>query len=901
MPLKKHILFTMLVLFSWHTSTVFSQAVTIYPTNKAQINPKTTLLPNKKEKGLRLKSTATSRIDNLSSPHDASLKIKAPKSGIYLLESKASITTDQPKNSKIETLFIQLQIDKQRPTKRIVYDSWNAGNQVLGEFQLSGENQELKIWLPKGLRLEQVSSKEYIPPKVPTAAATYQPAITPPTTHPSLWVNKHSLPIVKARLTSDENEAVWKTTSEAALRPYDFQFDPQKEIAANQELEKAAETKAFYYLMTNDQKIGKEAVQLIRDYLSVLEFGNVKFGDITREVGRAIYTTAIVYDWCYNLLSVEEKSDLYNGMMKLAAEMEIGWPPFDDSIINGHGNEAQVNRDLLAMSIALYDENPEPYRYCSYLVLEQLVPMRKFEYQSPRHNQGVDYGAYRFGWELHAAWLFYRMTGSTVFDDNIKKVPYYWLYMRLPDGQMLRDGDTFGVDKSGQPYYWKQPQTMLLSYAYSNDPILKGEFIRQGGLSANPILYLLLNDPELKAQPNLNSLPLSKDSGPILGSRIARTGWNMGNSSNDVVAEIKGGGYHFGNHQHADAGALQIYYRGQQVTDLGLYISYGIPYDFNFNKRSIAHSMMLAIDPNEKLHPRTKANDGGTRFNQTFPKTPEEATSNLLLNNGTVLSSDFGPSQLQPEYSYFKVDLTAAYSSKMTSYNRGFCFLNLGRSDVPAAILLTDDMTTADSSFKKYWQINTLNQPESNNNYLVLQNQRDGLIGKTHVQMLVPTPNERSTEILSGEEAIKVFGIPYKVTSKQPEANGHRILISPKNARQRDRFLTIFQMTADTVSPLPVTFQETEETYQILLANRIVVMTKGSDPISKPFTINIPADGEFQVLITGAKAGFWNVKGTEANFNTMVDFGKNTFYFSAKKEKYVVSPNRAYDGIEVNK
>lgn len=895
MPLRKPILLTVLILFWGQTSNVFSQTVLIYPTNKAQINPKTTLLLDKKEKGLGLKPTAASRIDSINAPHDVSLKIKAPKSGVYLLESKASLTTNQPKEGKIETLFIKLQIDKQRPTKRIVYDSWNAGSQVLGKFQLSGENQELKIWLPKELRLEQVSIKEYVPPKVPTAAATYQPAITPPATHPRLWVNQHSLPIVKARLTSGENEAVWKTTSETALRPYAFQFDPQKEIGADQELEKVAETKAFYYLMTNDQKVGKEAVQLIRDYLSVLEFGNVKFGDITREVGRAIYTTTIVYDWCYALLSPEEKSDLYNGMMRLAAEMEIGWPPFDDSIINGHGNEAQVNRDLLAMSIALYDENPEPYRYCSYLVLEQLVPMRKFEYQSPRHNQGVDYGAYRFGWEMHAAWLFYRMMGSTVFDDNIKKVPYYWLYMRLPDGQMLRDGDTFGVDKSGKSYYWKQPQTMLLSYAYSNDPILKGEFLRQGGLPANPILYLLLNDPELKAQPNLESLPLSKDSGPILGSMIARTGWNMGSSSNDVVAEIKGGGYHFGNHQHADAGALQIYYRGQQVTDLGLYISYGIPYDFNFNKRSIAHSMMLAIDPNEKLHPRTKSNDGGTRFNQIFPKTPKEATSNPILNNGTVLSSDFGPSQRQPDYSYFKVDLTAAYTSKMTSYSRGFCFLNLGRSDVPAVVLLTDDMTTADSSFKKYWQINTLNLPENQNNNLVLQNQRNGLVGKTHVQMLVPASTDRTTEILSGEKATSVFGIPYKVTSKQPEANGHRILISPKNAQRNDRFLTLFQMTADTVSPLPVVFNETEETYQIQLADRIVVMAKESEPISKPFTLKVPKNGRYQVLITGANLGFWNVKGNQVNFNSIVDPGKNTLYFSAKEGEYVVSPGRAYD------
>src|SRR5690606_6075355 len=121
-----------------------------------------------------------------------------------------------------------------------------------------------------------------------------------------------------------------------------------------------------------------------------------------------------------------------NRMMRIARKMDPGWPPFEESIINGHGNEAQINRDLLAMSIAVYNEDPEPYKFISYLVLEQLVPMRAFEYQSPRHNQGVDYGAYRFGWEMHAAWLFYRMSGQHVFDPNIRKVPYFWRYMKLP-------------------------------------------------------------------------------------------------------------------------------------------------------------------------------------------------------------------------------------------------------------------------------------------------------------------------------------------------------------------------------------------------------------------------------------------------------------------------------------
>ena len=101
-------------------------------------------------------------------------------------------------------------------------------------------------------------------------------------------------------------------------------------------------------------------------------------------------------------MSPADRESIRKNLMRLADDMEIGWPPFRQMIVNGHGNEAQVNRDLLSMAIAIYDEDPLPYRYCAYRILEELVPMRRFEYQSPRHNQGVSYGPYRFNWDMHA-------------------------------------------------------------------------------------------------------------------------------------------------------------------------------------------------------------------------------------------------------------------------------------------------------------------------------------------------------------------------------------------------------------------------------------------------------------------------------------------------------------------
>jgi heparin/heparan-sulfate lyase len=847
-------------------------------------------------KGMVLKTGVPAAIDSGRAKPDIIFNIRAPKEGRYVMSTYAVTNAEgaelmKKAKGKFESLYIKIQIDNQRPTKRVVYVPWDVSRQESGKFELTGKEQELKIWLPRGVLLGYVEFAAYMPPPVPEAAQNYHPKIVPPATRPRLWVNQQSLPVIKARLKTGENLAAWEKVEKTALTPFIFEFDPNAEMTYNTKLERAAETKAFYYLMTGEKKVGQEAIQLMVDYLSHVEFGNIL--DITREIGRAIYSASEVYDWCYNLLGKKDKKILYNNLLRLADDMECGWPPFKQSIIIGHGDEAQINRDLLSMSIAIYDENPLPYQYTSYAILKEEVPMRKFQYKTPRHSQGVDYGATRFQWEMHAAWLFYRMTGHPVFDDNIKGVRKFWQYMRIPDGQMLRDGDGYSSRPSEKFYYWTRPQLMLLNYAYSSDPLVKAEFEREGGLPDNPVLFLLLNDPGLKPEESMKSLSLTKDFGPILGSMVARTGWHIGMNSNDVVAEIKGGGYHFGNHQHSDAGSIQLYYRGFQFGDIGEYKFYGTPYDYNFNKRSVAHSMMLAVDPKEKFG-NTESNDGGTRFNQGSPQTPQEAQTNPQFNNGSVLSANFGPSKLRPLFSYFKVDLAKAYrSDKMSAYTRGFCFLNLEREDIPAAIILTDDMTTTNPEFKKYWQINAYNMPEETKNGVILQNQREGLIGKTYVEMLVPAASDRQIDILSDDDANSSFEHKYEPPKPDlPEAHGHRIMISPKKASKNDRFLTVFQMVDGDTKPLPVHYYETPVSYVVTLADRVVSMSNSNGLINKSFTLNIPGNGKFQIAMTGINSGSWNIKSRngKVNFKANVVTGKNTIFFQGDSGEYIITP-----------
>jgi len=857
------------------------------------------------QKGISLKTGIESALTGERVKPDVVFKVKLPKAGKYVMKTSAFTNAEgaavmKIAKTKFESLFIKMQIGNQRSTKRVVYVPWDVNEQETGKFEFSAGEQELKIWLPRGVRLEYVELTAYMPPAVPEKVLNYKPTIVPPEQHPRLWVNKQSLQQVRARLEQGENKAAWEKVRTTAITPFAFKFDPDSEMAFNPKLEVAVESKAFYYLMTGDRKTGREAIDLTVNYLSLVEFGNLL--DITREMGRAIYAGSEVYDWCYDLLSESEKRTLIKHLLRLSDDMEAGWPPFKQSVVNGHGNEAQIARDLLSMSIAIYNEDPLPYQYTSYIILEDLVPMRKFEYQSPRHNQGVNYGSYRFSWDMHAAWLFYRMIGKPVFDDNIKDVRKFWQYMRLPDGQMLRDGDGFTAGPPGKFFYWKAAQTMFLNYTYSADPILKAEFQRQDGIPNNPVLFLLLNDPGLKPEPSMDSMPLTMDFGKIIGSMIARTGWDIGMNSNDVVAEIKGGGYNFTNHQHADAGSMQLYYRGLQVGDLGVYKFYGTPYDFDFNKRSISHSMMLAFDPSE-TYPRSKANDGGTRFNMRFPLSAKETQTDPLFNNGNVISADFGPSKIKPLFSYFSADLTGAYSKKISSFTRSFCFLNLGREDIPAAIILSDDMTTANPEFKKYWQINTFNTPEKAKNNIILNNKRGDLVGKTHVEMLLPAKSDRKMQILIGPDANSSFNVKFEHPSTgQPEENGHRIMISPKKSSGRDRFLTIFQITAGDTKPLPVKNFETEASHVIILADRLVSVSKTAGLVGSSFKLRIPADQMYQVFLTAMKAGYWNVTGGKGKlaFNVLVPDGKNTIFFSGAAGEYVISPGKKAGARELS-
>jgi heparin/heparan-sulfate lyase len=808
-------------------------------------------------KAVALKPGQTVDISKPAAAADIVYTFHVPVAGRYELLSTAA-------TSEAAYCYAWVAIDDETPHYKVVVSPWrnlNSCKEHLSKANLTAGQHRVKIWLPDNVSLDCLELTPFRTPKIPDNAAKYIPALVPPQVHPRLMITPQTLTQVRQNLTVAENKEVWESVKKAAAIPYILKTETAKPNTKKEKPKKlrpqiigifedekaldAAVGKAFVYLMENDKAKGREAVKLMTEYIRKAEFGNQL--DVCRKIGQLIYSAAVVYDWCYDITSPEEKRILRENMMRLAEDMEIGWPPFKQQVINGHGNEAQLSRDLLAMSIAIYNEDPLPYKLCSYRILEEVVPSHNKEYVSGRHNQGSSYGQYRFGWDMYAAWIFYRMTGKEIFSADLKKVPYFWLYMRTPDGELFHDGDVYSSGK-----YWGYAFNTFLDYTYGKDSLLKRELIRQEGTNwskkINPVLYLLLNNPSLKMESSLERLPLTRYFSVPLSSMICRTGWTLGPDSPDAVVEMKGADTYFGNHQHLDAGAFQIYYRGMLAADLGIYHFYGTAYDINFNKRSVAHNLMLAFDPDEKL-PGDIINDGGQKALKAYSP------------NGSTPAHDFGPYRQAPQFSYLKTDLTAAYSNKISSYVRSFCFINLGLENSPGALITFDRMITAKPEFTKYWQINSYLKPEITENGFVITGMRQENPGKLIVTPLLPESADREINTIGGNDANTIFGHKFQPPAALPEASGWRTVISPKTASREDLFLTVMQIAGEKAPPLKIELLSGPATLAVAVADRIVSFSRNADSIKSAFELKVPSTRkQYQVLFCDLTPGKWIIK-----------------------------------------
>ena len=757
---------------------------------------------------------------------------------------------------------------------------------------------------------------------VPQGYGAYPlPTVLPPVAeHPRLFARDGDLDDIRSRLESYEPEikpyrdtllSFRNALPVVALPPLPVSVG--NAVTTNHQIDVLTKIKAkalSYLLYEKDgppaQAVrGWEAVGMMVDYLGAVQFSSGY--NLANEKGEVILTSAIVYDWCYSLMSAQQRSYFVKRFTEIAATMEIGFPPSRQGAVVGHGSEMQLLRDQLAAGIAFYDEAPLIYNTVAGRFFADYIAPRNYAYASHAHHQGASYGPVRYMADMFAAWIFKRMGAGPVFDQAQQMTPYHWLYARRPDGQWMRDGDTYQSSYTKSTQYWSEPLAFLLPATYYNNPLFKHEYLMQPATSItskDSLWPILFGNTEMDHGAGYSSLPLTKYFADPAGLMIARTGWTDGMhvDSGNVIATMKLGGDWFANHEHYDAGHFQIYYKGGLAIDSGIYsgrnaddptktVAYNSPHDMNYHKRSIAHNSMLIHDPQEVFG--NFVNDGGQRMPGAEPQ------SLAALSNGykvaSVLKHQFGPDSQIPDYSYIKGDLKPAYSDKVREFERSFVFLNLKDADHPAALIVFDKVRARDAGHKKTWLLHSQSEPEIANDTVVIKRTESDYYhtyqynGKLINRTLLPAHATIVKVGGSGNE-FSVAGKNYPILPmydfSTEEAGAWRVEVSPQDSNETDLFLNVMQvMDARSLVPaLDTTAINSDVFTGVRIKDRVVLFAKNGMELDGAASFELPVlAAPVRVLVSDLRAGFWlvNKRGATATVEHEVDAAAGTLYFVA--------------------
>lgn len=739
------------------------------------------------------------------------------------------------------------------------------------------------------------------------------PEIKPIAEHPRLYITSKDIAKLNEKKTNPVFTVAWEKLSAQANSKVSGVLKEvgNAETNYNETVLNVVQAKALMYVMDkeNNLQYGKDAVQIIKDFMDTVKY-DLSYVHLTRILGYTITVGSIVYDWCYDLISPQEKLLMIEKFRGFAASKEIGWPPVKQSSFSDHACEEEIFRDLLAVGIAVYDEDQEFYNLAAGRYFAEMVPLRRdLLFKSRGINApGDSYGLMRAGWEGLSNITFNRMGYGSVLGEDASQQPYWSIYARRPDGQWFADGNSYNMSTANYfQYRTTDYQQMLMTAGQFKDPYIQGLVYKELSLGgyANSSFYTFLFLEEDVETKSLDTLPLARYFGWPHSTITARTSWQNGVNAPTAMVNFNMKNIYNSNHTHYDVGNFQIYYKGALAIDSGDYngalYGYGGYSNVNYSFRSVAHNVVLVHDPDEKFvrWGMDTVNDGGQFWRKETEMTMEEAMSEDNLVSETI-SHSIGPDEYVPDYAYVKGNISKAYSEKVKDYTRSLVYLDMFDDEYPMAVLCFDRVVSSNPEFKKSWLLHSIEEPEIDGNLTTIKRTEYGFNGKLVNKTILPEEKNLQIEKIGGKgkEAWvedKNYFNPPNTTYNGQEHGSWRIEVSPKNAKNEDLFLNAMYVTdADNEKPaLDIEKVNTSQFVGAKLRDRVVMFAKRDKLVSSSFSYKINnQDGALNYnLVCDLSEGTWQITTDRGEtIYAKVNEGENTLYFSSVGSSFTITP-----------
>ena len=590
------------------------------------------------------------------------------------------------------------------------------------------------------------------------------PSATPKDEHPRLLITNDNLPLVKTMLNErNTTNTIFKNYVNRTLENDGMLADKSNNFDGYP-LD-IIQAKALAYLIYEDEYYGYQAILYMKNFL--LSLNIVSQSDQFRQYGQVMFTAALVYDWCYDLLTEQDKNQLIAGVEyricrmenSSGLAMEVGFPPSRLDSVSEHGSEHQILRDYLSFAVAIYDELPSWWNYIGGRVYNDHAVVRNYLYQSGVLQQGTGYFNTRHGADLAADWILTVATGSSPFDECMHSVTRNMLGYEVAAYKLLRDGDT-----TGSNYHYDMSATnkthgynsnhvasvYIAAYLYEDSGLLaqanfilgdryfgsNGSSVQSDPADLSPALFVALRglSNTTPAEDRHEGMPLIQYNGHTMGQYIIRNRWSDEGDAAIVLMRIKQ--LNTGCHEHEDSGTFEIYYKGMLSSGGGVYASYyasGKEHTEHFYNKTISKNGLIVYNPSIWDYNSTTETVKWYTGGQTTQITPKNFNELMLPKHIKAAVTGrqhayIGGDETKPLYAYIAGDITKAYNQNTVNYvGRRMLTVYTGNADFPMAFFVYDDVESDDASYEKrfLFQITSPDAPTINRTNMTITTEHE--------------------------------------------------------------------------------------------------------------------------------------------------------------------------------
>ena len=500
------------------------------------------------------------------------------------------------------------------------------------------------------------------------------------------------------------------------------------------------DAKAMAYMLTGDVKYAYEAIVAIKNAMLSLHYTTDLHMDVYHGPSHVMVTLAAVYDWCYDVLTEEDKWQMIWGTAQiLGPQMESGmrYPPSGMQGVNGHGTGPQLARDWMTVATVFSDEVPDWYRYVAGRYFNEYLPVANEQFKNGWVSQGTAcYAPIKIHVQAWANYLIKTSTGENFLTEDAVKTMYFFIshitpretanahqqyYFQTGDGSR----NTGGTQVACAEYF-------MIAALY-NDPVIYAQaklitanhskFNYDTIFTMTPSFQLALTSAvDYNGESSRDGIDTIQYFADPAGQMTIREEWGNPDS---IAVLMRLMNKTMANHEGYDHGTFQIYYKGLLAGTSGAYQKYGSAAHYYYQQATISSNGLLVFNPaGADAEPKYQA-DGVTLSNTAryyysgSQRRANVGTSSVeaWLDSAQMvdtIGAAYGyDSDGRAKYAYLAGDMTSAYEVGTVDYiSRKMFTLFTGDEDFPALFFTFDQITSDDASFTKHWLLHTLKEPE---------------------------------------------------------------------------------------------------------------------------------------------------------------------------------------------